>query len=138
MKKKTLLAFIGILVVSIFVLFLATLNNDSTLEAVDSEQLTTLLDEESELQYIYIGKPTCSVCAEFLPILEEVIEEEELDVYYYNTDTAREADEALLSEVMERLGVTGVPAVLAIENGTEVNRIVGRSTKEEIQAFFNR
>lgn len=97
-----------------------------------------MLDEESELQYDYIGRPTCPICVEFPPILEEVIEEDQIDVYYYNTDTAREADASVLSEMMERLDVTGVPTLMAIENGTEVDRLVGESTKEEIQAFLNR
>lgn len=138
MKKISLLPLISIVMVSIFMVFLITSNNSSTLTDIDSDQLTNLLDEESELQYLYIGRPTCPICVEFQPILEEVIQEEEIDVYYYNTDVAREENSSILSEMMENLDVTSVPTLMAIENGTEVNRLVGESTKEEIQFFLNK
>ncbi|WP_211747203.1 thioredoxin family protein [Paenibacillus sp. Marseille-Q4541] len=130
---------IGIAVI-LFVL-LALLNGNTNgadskvLTAVTNEELTEFLEGQSG--FLYVGRPTCPVCREFLPKLERASEDTGQLVYYYNTDEGRKQDEQEVMALMNQLEINSVPALLYIENGKETDRLTpGTMDQDSIVAFI--
>ena len=135
MKKKY---FLIIPVIFIPLLILALVgNNPTNLISIYSEELETMLQSDSGIQFVYIGRPTCAYCKVFEPILEEAIEESDATVYYYNTDEVRnKGEDDMLVELLGDLEVESVPILLKLKDGAEVSRINEIVTKEELVEFL--
>ena len=83
--------------------------------------VVTDIDQMLSLSYVYFyfGRPTCSFCVVFQPQLEEIAEETENMVYYFNTDTWRGHER--FSEITGNFGVRTVPfLVFVTSDGFEV------------------
>jgi len=81
------------LFVSLALLSSCTSARNSGLVGIESiDHLYEVLDED-EVSFVYFGRPTCPDCQDFIVILEEVIEENSLTVYYFNTDAMRDEEE---------------------------------------------
>ncbi|MGL5549309.1 MAG: thioredoxin family protein, partial [Culicoidibacterales bacterium] len=74
--------------------------------------LATRLDNQEDF-LVYIGRPTCSACVEFLPKLESAAKTNELIVDYYNVDDASAESETTKNEMLDRLQIEGTPTLLA-------------------------
>lgn len=108
-----------------------------TYQAINSDELFALLDETGTVNTVYVGRDTCPHCSAFGPKLIEVIQEEGILVYYYDTAAARADDVEKLNELMNELDVSSVPALLKIENGEVVMRLDDYDSKETISNFLN-
>ena len=106
----------------------------SVLTSINSQGV---LDFLSELKsgFLYAGRPTCPHCQAFAPILIEVVREQNLTVYYYNTDATR--GEAQRSEVLEALNITGVPTFMYIQNGQIAGVLVNTTSREALIDFIS-
>lgn len=121
--------------------FINTSNNNEstkyeTYQNVNSDEVFALLDETDEISNLYVGRDTCPHCSAFAPKLIEVIKEENVLVYYYDTALARTDDVDKLNELMEILDVSGVPALMKIENGEVLTRLNEYDNKEAITNFL--
>lgn len=107
------------------------------LTAVTNEEVSTFL-EHGESGFLYVGRPTCPFCREFMPVLENASQSTGQTVCYYNTDEGREQDEEKLGALLDQLKIESVPALLYIENGKEADRLTpGTIDQEAITAFLN-
>lgn len=88
---------------------------------------------------IYLGRHTCPACKVFRPKLNNAIKETGVKVYYVNTEVARGEDSEAMNHLQEELDVTGVPVMIKLENGKEIDRLEGGgSTESEIADWLNK
>ena len=106
----------------------------------NTEMYEILNDTSDEGSFVYIGRPTCPHCVEFEPTLEETLEYLGQELRYFQIDLAREEDdesEMTMAEIMDELGVTGVPRIVYIENGLVIDSLSGNQPKNNVISFFD-
>ena len=91
-----------------------------------------------EKSIVYIGRPTCSYCVEFYPILGRVADENELLVNYLDLDTQTEAQMKALLESDEYFKTNwGTPLTIVVSNSKiEDAKINGKVDKKTTEDFF--
>lgn len=70
--------------------------------------------------YIYFGRETCSTCKTFLPILTEVVSENNIMMYYFDTGYFREKSlltESELKKIFNNNKVFSVPIIIELRDG---------------------
>ena len=82
----------------------------------------TELYKGTEPAIVYIGRPTCSYCEKYNPILKKVAKENDLEVNYLNLDTFAEKD---YNDFVE------IDAYLKTQWGTPLVIVVGNNKIEE-------
>ena len=105
----------------------------------NAEMYEIINDTSDEGFFVYVGRPTCPVCADFEPTLEETLQYLDQDLRYFQTDLAslaNEESEMTTGEIASALDITGVPRILYIENGSVVDLITGNRSREDIISFF--
>ena len=117
-------------------------DDDGTLTYVGNSDMYELLNDRSGTGFfVYIGRPTCPHCQIFEPILRETLQYLDRGMRYFEIDLAVSADgesEMTMFEILEALGVLGVPAVVYMENGEVIDMIGGSNhTQETITSFFD-
>lgn len=106
----------------------------------DKEKASNILDKVSysqynsivnsnKLSYIYIGRPTCSICQQFEPILNTYAQANNIDVSYLNIDTISSEE---YNNLNEQLTATlnedwdgSTPTMISVENGSIIDIMVG-------------
>lgn len=89
-------------------------------EDLDKLSQRSILNESKS--YLYVGRPTCPDCREFVPLLNKVVDEEEVEIYYLNTDDYKGTEEGKtkLSEVLLEYGISEIPVLSYFEDGSYV------------------
>lgn len=86
---------------------------------------------------VYIGRPTCTYCQKFSPILEGVSTEYSIDYYYINTD---EINSNELSAILYKLGIKsstfGTPYLAVVQNGDKIGENFGYIEKDKLVEFI--
>lgn len=154
-NKKLIIASVALVAVVVIscvsLMFVSTLNSNNpeespntqqtaqqkTYQTVSSDELFALLDETDSSHIVYIGRATCPHCSIFAPKLIEVISEQDASVYYYDTATARADDAEKLNELMDKLEISSVPALIEIKDGLVNSRLDDYESKESITHFIN-
>ena len=122
MKRKiTYISAIAIILIGIISLIYIDLSK-SPLNTINSKEYNDIV-EDGESKLVYVGRPTCPECAEFQPVLEEVVEEEKINVYYYNTDEAKKKSMDEFNVIKENLNIKYVPVLIYYEGDKEVKRL---------------
>ena len=105
----------------------------AVLMRVDSREMLEMLDAGFSW-FIYVGRDTCPFCQEFAPILIDLVKERGLtSVIYFDTDATRGEPER--AEVLDRLGVTAVPAFLYTKNGKVAKVLQDTTSREALLEF---
>lgn len=133
----------GLLVVMalIFVFKNVTKPNDATpkqeagIVTVEGQKITKLFESKKD-GIVYIGRPTCNKCQAFQPLLEDALAENKQSILYYNTDNGKKANQENFEEIIEKTGITSVPAVLVIQNGEVTKRLDNFKDETKIQGFL--
>lgn len=86
-----------------------------TLHEISSTEVTRQLGAEDE-KIVFIGRPTCPYCREYLPKLIDVVKKDNLDVYYVNSI---DADDEVLNEFRFKVGAKTVPSTLRVGGSGE-------------------
>lgn len=71
--------------------------------------------------FVYFGRPTCSSCESFEPMLKEVVKEEKIQVYYFNIEYFRansSLPEKELQEFFKKYKITQIPMLIKLEKGS--------------------
>ena len=154
MQKKVLI-FIGVIVLLFGALyFVVTYQNNQAMEDNDNPYGTTnleqptidLLDDPNydniilpdelddqmtngEDVTVYFFSPTCQFCVETTPYLAPLAKDNDIDMKQFN----------LLEFGQEgrQYAIESTPTLIHYEDGEEVARIVGQSSEEEFQSFFD-
>ena len=126
----------------------------SKMKQVNIEESIKLFDEKGT-HVLYIGRETCSVCKQFVPILNEVQEDLNFTSYYLDVDTfadiwnSKKADTTEVKELLKKVenltdkmtieatanGETGTLGELFIENGFTPALVVIQDGKV-VEGFF--
>ncbi|WP_197092984.1 thioredoxin family protein [Carnobacterium maltaromaticum] len=94
--------------------------NVSSLKKLDMNDLKSLTKQEGT-HIVYIGRPTCGYCIDFVPKLNKVVKETNLEVNYYDTDKNRK--DLQMTELLTELNVETFPAVIVVKDKTVVKQI---------------
>ena len=88
--------------------------------------------ERYDLMVVDLWAPWCGPCMMMAPVIEELAEEYTGRVVFgkLNTDDN--------PATTERFGVMGIPTLLILQGGNEVERIVGAVPKQEIRSVLDR
>ena len=85
---------------------------------------------ESKLALVDFSATWCGPCQMLAPIIEELSDELDGEVDFYNADS----DENM--ELAQEYDIHSIPALLLFKNGEAVARTVGFQPKEAIKSFI--
>ena len=110
-KTKTILMIVAVVVIIVALFIPYTkgeqepikLNSFSCSENVSNDEYETILNKtscgeyqdlikSSEESIVLIARPTCGACTYFTPILEKIVEEYDITINYFNTDSLTKED----------------------------------------------
>ena len=88
--------------------------------------------ERYDLMVVDFWAPWCGPCMTMAPVIEQLAEEYAGRVIFgkLNTDDNPAAT--------ERFGVMGIPTLLILQGGNEIERIVGAVPKQEVRTVLDR
>lgn len=115
-----------------------TEDNYSSFIKFSNDDFSRYLDDGGDDRLVFVGRPTCSYCASLAPKLKKVSGERDVKVYFYDTNVARSDNSELFGEILDRIGVTGVPVTISFKDGIEIERFVGDMTETELNDFFDK
>ena len=136
MKKRNIL--VALLVVFVG-LFLTACNSDPEpgLQEIGNAEFATIMANTSESgTLVYIGRPTCRDCRRMESNIEQALQEPPRPMYYFQTAAARYQDEALMLELLEPLGIPGIPIIVHIVNGEVARYMIGVYPVDDIIQFL--
>ncbi len=91
--------------------------------------------EHKEKMIVLIASNKCNICKNYEPILNEVLEEENINAYKIDIANFTKTEE---SELFNSLfNITGVPVTFVIENGSIKTSQVGSKNKDITKEFIN-
>ena len=139
---KNIIIIIGIILVFGIVFYISMrqeekLNkqaSENKLHEITVEKYHELLDSNEKF-VLLLGRPGCSHCVAFKPVITNVANTKSVDVYYLNTDTIEtlEAWDSIWGLVEQE----GTPTVAVIENNKLVKSTAGEMTSEELIRFLS-
>ncbi len=138
MKNKKFLI-IGIVIVilvaiGIGVYFLLKNNNTNNyLVELNKNALQEKIDNKDSF-ILVVSREGCPHCAEYLPVLRKVLENNKVTAYLVDIAKFSKEDRTYLNSIAN---VSGTPTTLFIEKGEEksvVNRIVGSTDRRSIES----
>jgi predicted bacteriocin transport accessory protein len=123
-EDKKIMILFGVLIFMVALIFIGTMTNEN-------KNINILAKHKEVLSYnnkqaIYIGRPTCSFCVMFEPVLKEMKDEYNFNYYYINTD---ELTPSQTNDILNQLGIDlnqfGTPYIAFMENGKMVDNQIG-------------
>ena len=79
-------------------------------------------------QILYFSSTWCSPCKSFRPVLESL--QTEMPITFIDIDIS--------SQTAEQYNVRSIPTTIVVQNGMEIGRIVGVTSKENIRSLYKR
>lgn len=120
------------------------LDRISTIETIDYE--TVLEKLESNVDFLlYIGRPDCSDCQKFYPILQEYVNRTQHGIYYFNikeykdqanSENASQQQKGAYEQMKKRLSFAWTPILQHYSNGKKIDEYLflnesGRHEQDE-------
>ena len=104
---------------------------DNVMELTDANFQSEVLDSDVPV-LVDFWAPWCGPCKMMSPAIEAVAEENagRVKVGKLNTDENQETP--------GQLGIQGIPTLIVFKNGEAVDRFVGVTSKEDIQAVLDK
>lgn len=96
------------------------------LQQITENDFESIISSSSLPVALYIYSPTCHTCQDTTPFMEELSDELGSRCTFLKVDVNSDV------EVARRYGVTGTPTILLFANGSEKDRIVGRTDKATV------
>ena len=90
----------------------------------------------SENTLILVGNDGCGYCKIAKPIIQEIMFENDFDIYYLNTDDFTTETEDLFMSSNEQLSSFATPLLMVVSNGEIVDSIEGLYDKDGYVEFF--
>lgn len=106
--------------------------NDTKFNKISCNDYNEKIQEKKD-NLILIARPTCSVCVQFSPILEEIAEEYDITVNYFDTDalSKTELNEFYNSSALYQLSTFGTPTMIVTNNKEVVEYSIGYKEKSQ-------
>lgn len=111
-------------------------------EEIGFNEFVTLLNDNNK-SIIYIARPGCTFCQRQQPILKGVMNDNNLLIYYLNTDNLTEENmKYIYSLDVDTFGENGkefgTPTILIVNKGEISEAIVGLTQKDDLVNFFKK
>ena len=138
---KNIIIIIGIILVFGIVFYISMrqeekLNkqaSENKLHEITVEKYHELLDSNEKF-VLLLGRPGCSHCVAFKPVITNVANTKSVDVYYLNTDTIETIGD--WEEIWNLVEQEGTPTVAVIENKKLVKSTSGEMKTVELIEFL--
>ncbi|MCO5531879.1 hypothetical protein IGI71_000236 [Enterococcus sp. DIV1279b] len=131
MKKKIDITFFTVVIaLMIITIAFASKNSQNYLTESDKFIEEKIMDKQSI--YVYFYYPECPACKKMAPALNQVIDDNDLNVYAINIkDASNNYD-----KIIESYGIQVTPTILEFNRGKIVARIEGQKSSSELKDFF--
>lgn len=117
-----------------------TLSGDAGLQQLTYEEYQTKIDNDESFVVI-LERATCSHCISYIPVAEQFASDNELPMYYIDTDTFTSDDwddfERSISYLRRANGNWGTPTTVVQAGYDTVSYIEGETTAEELIELYN-
>lgn len=87
-------------------------------EISDTEAM--LRKGNTELKFIYFGRPSCPYCRKFAPILKNLAEKNGKKIYYIDTDLYK--DSKVVNNFLDKYSIDEVPTLIYINNDKVISK----------------
>lgn len=130
-EKKKIWIVLGIVIaIIILVMILTVLSGAKKQKIVDA--FNKSFESKTE-EIVYLGRPGCSHCIAFKPVLQKVIADYDLSYLDINTD---ELGEKRLNDILKKLGMDtetfGTPTTVIVKNKKVVDTLMGEVSEEDL------
>ncbi|UUX34183.1 thioredoxin family protein [Fundicoccus culcitae] len=108
----------------------------SMISEIESEAayLDFISTTDESPKVIYLGFNECPYCVVFTPKINQLAEEIDVPIYFYNTQTRQNDDNFV--DAMSNYNVSTVPHAFIVDKGKPIQFINHKSSMEAIEAFF--
>lgn len=138
---KNILITVGVILVFAFVFIVSIkqeekLNKEAAkvkLHEITIDKLNQKLNSDEKF-VLLLGRPDCSHCVAFKPIITKVANDKGIDVYYLNVDTIETYED--WETIWGLVEQEGTPTVAVIEKQQLVLSSAGEMTEEQLIEFF--
>lgn len=150
--KKTDFIFIGLLIIIVLVAIFSTkgtekidieypvtLHGEAGMHQVDYNGYRELVDSDEPFIFV-IERTNCGYCQMYMPILEEVVNEKNISIYYINTEEVDSEDIAKLEEENKYLRTHsdwGTPTTLFMKGENILDALGGYVEKDSFLSFID-
>lgn len=107
------------------------------LSRITLSQLEKKVNNEDE-SIIYIGRDTCEVCQNYLPVLLSELKDKRKKIDYYNTDLDRQFNKENMDKILNEIDIKEVPTIIYVKNGNVLKKSVGDSIYKDTKYFIER
>lgn len=143
MKKKTMIFLGTTIIVAAFGFLIFAMVSEGMTNAAKDKTLISISFNELEKKVnnkdtfiLVLTQKQCSHCAEYKPVLKEVLYEYDLKAYELDQKTLTKTEKAKLKDIAS---ITGTPTTVFISEGSEIataTRIHGAASKGTIISRF--
>ncbi|GAA0234530.1 thioredoxin family protein [Metaclostridioides mangenotii] len=145
MKKYILCIFILLLTVAVVGCTIDSTSKHGELKNIEKLSFFNDLKEKDDEIIIYFGNEECIFCKKFKPILLDVIDEDNKNIYYFNTEKLR--NQSMYSDIIESYHIEQIPKLIylksnkliksqdLIKEGVDLNN--NKLVKKKIKIFIN-
>lgn len=134
-EKKKIITVFAILLVVIALILGVSISEGKKSEKKLQEYLA--LVNKKDTQVIFLGRPTCSYCTQFTPVINTLSEDYDFKYQYINTDDLSSSN---LSKVLKELEINeeefGTPYLVVTKNGEVLAQQSGYVDREPLFTFL--
>lgn len=134
-ENKKLFTILGIVAAIVVVIIISSIMGTKQ-EAKTMEDIEKMIKSDKK-QLIYLGRPTCTYCQQFQPIIEELSDTYQYGYYYINTDDISSTN---LSKILELLNIDegnfGTPTLVVMQKGKQEAIQPGYTDREGLFKFL--
>ena len=151
MKKNYILLIVGLVVVVVLVFFVMkgekyepsyelplTLSGEAGLHQLTYAEYQEKIDNGDEFVVI-VERATCSHCVTYMPIAKEFAEDEEVPMYYVDTDTFSEEDWNSFiksNTYFKKNEQWGTPTTIVLAGNEAVSYIEGTTNSDRLEELY--
>ena len=123
-----------VLMIGLFLITGCSLNSKTskTYKDISYDEYNEKLENKDSF-VVLLWQTGCSHCEEFEPVLNDVVNEYDLEVYGLNMANL-EPDQA--EKVKNKTFISGTPTLVYFKDGTNEEKMVGKKSKEQLVKFF--
>lgn len=92
-------------------------------------ELMKSADDQDQTVIALFTAPWCPHCRRLGPVADKVADEAPQEVLFVKVDTDGNPD------LVEKWGIQGIPAMVRIEKGEEIGRLIGNRPESDIKHF---
>ena len=143
-KKSDIFLIVGLVVVIVLGFFMMKgekLGNGGSFELSYSEYMEKI--EDGDKFVLVVESATCGHCVNYMPVVKNFARGKDVKIYYVDTNTFKEKDWETFEESNtffeeKKEEGWGTPTTLFLDGNTAVDYIVGETTSEELENYYDK